>query len=269
MSESNVQDFLRRRICLTLPRMSEVVVRRDVPYVKGDGSRVMDIYDVPRSASRSRGAVVIVPGYPDRAPAADRRGYRDIGWTTSMAQLAAASGLVAVTYTTTSPEADLQEALRHLHAHAADYDVDPRRLGVLAVSGNAPTALSAVRKSAATPLACAVFEYGCLLDLDGSTVVAGAAQAFGFANPVHGLSIEDLRSDVPLLIVRAGKDQFEAMNASIDSFMAAALRHNLPLTCINHPSGPHAFDLFDDSRAAEIVVRQVLAFLTLHLDADR
>jgi hypothetical protein len=51
--------------------------------------------------------------------------------------------------------------------------------------------------------------------------------------------------------------------------VAAALRHNLPLTCINHPSGPHAFDLFDDSRAAQIVVRQVLAFLALHLDADR
>ena len=82
-------------------------------------------------------------------------------------------------------------------------------------------------------------------------------------------TIEDLRSDVPLLIVRAGKDQFEAMNASIDPFVAAALRHNLPLTCINHPSGPHAFDLFDDSRAAQIVVRQVLAFLALHLDADR
>ena len=269
MSESNVQDFLRRRLCLTLPRMSEVVVRRDVPYVKDDGNRVMDIYDLPRPTSGPRGAVVIVPGYPDRAPAADRRGYRDIGWTTSMAQLAAASGLVAVTYTTTDPEAGLQEVLRHLHSHAAEWDVDPRRLAVLASSGNAPTALSAVRKSAATPLACAVFEYGCLLDLDRSTVVAGAAQAFGFANPMHNLSIEDLRSDVPLLIVRAGKDQFEAMNASIDPFVAAALRHNLPLTCINHPSGPHAFDLFDDSRAAQIVVRQVLAFLALHLDADR
>ena len=44
-----------------------------------------------------------------------------------------------------------------------------------------------------------------------------------------------------------------------------ALARNLPITVVNHATGPHAFDVFDDSPASREVVRQSLAFLQFHL----
>jgi hypothetical protein len=66
---------------------------------------------------------------------------------------------------------------------------------------------------------------------------------------------------VPLFIARAGQEQFPRLNDTIDAFVATALGSNLPLTLVNHPTGPHAFDLFDDSDASRAVIRQVLLFL--------
>ena len=50
-----------------------------------------------------------------------------------------------------------------------------------------------------------------------------------------------------------------------DASYAQVLPANLPLTLVNHPTGPHAFDLFDDSAAARGIIRQMLAFLRAHL----
>ena len=117
--------------------------------------------------------------------------------------------------------------------------------------------------------ACAVFGCGCLLDLDGATDVVDAARQFGFANPGAGRTIANLRRDVPLLITRAGRDQFPAMNASIDNFIRQGLKETLPITFVNHAEGPHAFDLFDDSRTSRDILRQTLRFLRQHLTAER
>ena len=146
--------------------------------------------------------------------------------------------------------------------------IDPARIGDIAVSGNVPTALTTIVKDASRTPACTVFGYGCLLDLDGATDVADAARQFGFANPSVGRAVADLRRDVPLLITRAGRDRFPAMNASIDSFIRQALVENLPLTFVNHAEGPHALDLFDDSRTSRDIVRQTLRFLRQHLTAE-
>jgi hypothetical protein len=59
--------------------------------------------------------------------------------------------------------------------------IDPVRVDVIAVSGYVPTALTAIMRDARRAAACAVFGYGCLLDLDGATDVAEAARQFGFA----------------------------------------------------------------------------------------
>jgi hypothetical protein len=74
---------------------------------------------------------------------------------------------------------------------------------------------------------------------------------------------------VPLLITRAGRDQFPAMNASIDSFIRHGLIENLSITFVNHAEGRHVFDLFDDSRTSRDIIRQTLRFLRQHLTAER
>ena len=37
------------------------------------------------------------------------------------------------------------------------------------------------------------------------------------------------------------------------------------VTVINHASGPHAFDLFEETSTAREVVKQMLGFLRFHL----
>ena len=162
--------------------------------------------------------MIIVAGYPGTMePRPTPLTYKEIGWTVSMCQLIALSGMVAIAYTNRDPVADLRALFEHIHECAGSLRIDPARVGVVAVSGNVPTALTTIMQDASRTPACAVFGYGCLLDLDGATDVADAARQFGFANPGVGRTVADLRRDVPLLITRAGRDQFPAMNASIDA----------------------------------------------------
>jgi hypothetical protein len=113
-------------------------------------------------------------------------------------------------------------------------------------------------------LTFAVLFYGLMLDLDGSANVAAASKMFGFANPAAGKTVDDLPQNLPLFLARAGRDNPQ-LNETIDGFVARALAHNLPLTFVNHPTAPHAFDIFDDSEATREIVRQALAFMRFHL----
>jgi hypothetical protein len=250
--------------------MDDATVRRDIAYGPPDAGLNMDIYYPPGHIGDGPWpAVIIVAGFPGTMePRPTTLTYKEIGWTVSMCQLIAASGMAAIAYTTRDPVADLQPLLDRVHGGAGSLGIDPARLGVVAVSGNVPTALTTIMRDAGPTPACAVFGCGCLLDLDGATDVADAARQFGFANPCAGRTLADLRRDVPLLITRAGRDQFPAMNASIDRFIRHALVENLPITVVNHAEGPHAFDLFDDSRTSRDIVRLTLRFLRQHLVAE-
>jgi hypothetical protein len=279
MTQVPSSDIFTRRVCLQLDGMDAVTVRRDVAYGPSDHDRRFDLYYPPiqtddstfakATVDRRSPAVIIVAGYPGTMePRRTPLSFKEIGWTVSMCQLIAASGMVAIAYTNHDPVADLRALFEHIHEEAGSLRIDPARIGVLAVSGSVPTALTAIMQDAARPPACAVFGFGCLLDLDGATDVADAARQFGFANPGAGRTIEDLRRDVPLFITRAGQDQFPAMNASIDRFIRQGLVENLPITFVNHAAGPHAFDLFDDSRTSREIVRQTLRFLRQHLTTE-
>jgi hypothetical protein len=260
-------DVFTRRVCLQLDGMDAVAVHRDVTYSPTDRGLRFDVY-YPREETDDRRwpVVVIVAGYPGTTePRPTEVTYKGIGWTVSMCQLIAVSGMAAIAYTNRDPVPDLQALLEHIHEHARSLRIDSTRVGILAASGNAPTALATVTEHASRTPACAVFAYGCLLDLDGATDVADAARQFGFANPLAGRTLADLRREIPLFITRAGRDQFPAMNASIDRFVSQGLIENLPITLINHSEGPHAFDLFDDSQTSRDIVRQTLRFLRQHL----
>jgi len=117
--------------------MDAVAIRRDLDY--GPPARLMDLYDPARETDHGPWpVVVIVAGYSGAVES--RRTaltYKEIGWTISMCQLIALSGMVAIAYTNRDPVADLQALLEHVHERASTLRIDPTRVGVLAVSGNA------------------------------------------------------------------------------------------------------------------------------------
>jgi hypothetical protein len=113
---------------------------------------------------------------------------------------------------------------------------------------------------------CAALISAFTMDLDGSTHVANASTQYGCVDACKGTTIENLPAGVPLLFVRAGRDQFAGLNDAIDRVVAAGLGRNLPMSIVNHHTGVHAFDLEEDSEVVRGIIRQVLAFLRLHLE---
>lgn len=204
--------------------------------------------------------MVFVSGYPDPGmtaffgkPIRAWASYRDWG------RAVAASGLVGITYGNRTP-ADVDALVAHLRANAVSLAIDPARVGAWSCSGNAPDALGLMTR---TPLTCAALLYPFLLDVDGATALPEAAAKFYFAAPP--ITIDDLPDAVPMLIVRAGADQTPALNVTLDRFVAAARTRGLPVTLIDHPDAPHAFDLVDDRAATHAVTEQVLDFLRRNL----
>ena len=251
----------------SIPGVDEVTVRRDVPYREtASGSLAFDVYYPPGAAADDRRpAVLIVYGYSDAGLAnVFGRSFKEMGQTVSWARLIAASGMVAILYSNREPVDDVQAMLEHLRRQAASLGVDGSRIGLLASSGHVPLALWLLMHADRHEIRCATLCYGYMLDLNGATSVADMQKMFPFANPAAGKSMDDVRNDVPLLVVRAGRDQF-GVNESLDSFIGAALQRDLPVRMINHAGAPHAFDLFDDSEATREIIREILRFMRVYL----
>lgn len=268
MSDETQQVPIWKRVLVyRLPRTDAVTIRPAVEYLKtGADSLTMDVYYPPDMKSGADiPAVVFVSGYPDSTiQAIAGCKLKDTGSYISWAKLAAATGIVAVTYATTDPATDTHALLRYVRDNGASLGIDANRIGIWACSGNVPSALSLLINEPQDRFKCAVLCYGLTLDLDGSANVAEAAKAFGFANPGAGKSVDDLPRDLPLFIVRAGQD-VPQLNETIDRFMAKATSRNLPVTFTNLPNAPHSFDVLDDSDTSRETIKQILAFMRFHL----
>jgi hypothetical protein len=269
MSEDTRHDIAKRPVVYTIAG-ADVRVTRDVVYrATADGQRTFDLHRPAAAPGDARlPAVIVVIGFSGARPNPLGCAFKDMRWSIDWGRLLAASGMVGIFYTNHEPVADLDALLDYVRANAAALGIDERRMGLFATSGNGPVALSALIRHGQA-LACGVLAYAFTLDLDGTTAVADAAEQWGFANAAAGRSIDDLPSALPLLVVRAGQDQFDGLNDAIDRCAARALTRNLPVTIVNHATGPHSFDLADDSDASRAVIETMLAFLrqTLHAPA--
>ena len=227
------QDHISQaRAVYRIAGMERVAIRKDVVYRTTEaGPLTLDVY-APADAAGGAAlpAVVLIAGYNDAGyEKMLGRKFKEMAMSVSWGQLIAASGMVAIAYTNREPVADLDALLEHVRQHATALGIDQQRLGVWACSGSVPLALWALMRG---DLRCGALLYGFMLDLDGATGVAEAAQAFRFTNPNAGASLDDLEDDLPLLIVRAGQEQFAGLNESIDRFFAKALTGNRPTRLI-------------------------------------
>jgi acetyl esterase/lipase len=173
------------------------------------------------------------------------------------------SGMAAAIYGTSRPDEDVHDVFAYLRENAASLGIDAQRLGVYAASANVAVALSLLMRDA--DFRCAALLNGYTFDVEGSTAFAEASRQYGFVNATAGRSVDELPTDVPLFVLRAGREHAPGVNAALDQFAARALAGNLPLTFVNHATGSHAADMDDDTDATRRIIRQVLDFLRLHL----
>jgi len=264
VSERN--EIAAKPVVHKIPGMDAVKIVRDVPFQSANAQLTMDLYRPRDSSAATRlPAVVFVMGYSDLG-AEKMFGckLKEMEAYICWAKLVAASGLIAVTYVNHDPMGDLDALFRHIRENGERLGIDETAIGVWSCSGNVPRALGLMMQDGRPALRCAALCYGCMLDLDGSTNTADGATTWRFTNPTAGKSIRDIPADVPLFIARAGRDNPQ-LNETLDRFVAHALRANLPITLANHPNGPHAFDILDDSETSREIIRQILAFFRFHL----
>lgn len=279
MSESSQRsEMAARRILYPTDGRDALVVHRDLPYGESREGLSFDLYRATGSRDGTTSPVVVlVTGYSDHGM---RRmlgcAAKEMGSYVSWCEVLALSGVSAITALVFDPSADVPVLLSHIRRHADELGLDPHRIGVWACSGNVPNALAVVARDVAESkegnrphVRCAAFFYGYMLDLYGSTAVAEAAAQFRFVNASHDLSLEALSAKVPLFVARAGQDAMPGLNASVDAFVSAAVARNLPISLVNHPDGPHAFDLVTDDHHTRGVIAQALTFFEAHLAGAR
>ncbi|HYC89593.1 MAG TPA: tetratricopeptide repeat protein [Thermoanaerobaculia bacterium] len=160
-----------------------------------------------------------------------------IGW----GEAAAAAGLGAVVYQAAQPTAvaDFDALVASLRERAAELAIDPSRIVVWSASSNVTVGL---------PIA-----------MDRSRAyIRGAVVYYGDAEAA------EIRTDLPLLFVRAGLDG-SALNARIDKLVSRALAANAPWTIENYGGGLHGFEVLNDTEITRALIHRTLSFMKLVL----
>lgn len=265
-------DFKAKRIVLSSQQMDQVHVRPDVVYKSiGNLSLKADIYLPPNiPASTQVPAVIFVHG---DAPWAILSDAKDWGQYRSWAELTAASGLAAVTFTHRSTErmkhvsdavSDVVDLITYVRNHAAELSIDADRLGLWVCSAGGPVGLAPVLNGQAGPIRCAAALYA-LLDIGPERIPEGvSAESVRSFSPA--VVLEEAQGLIPpLFVVRAGQDHSDFVK-SADRFCAAALARNTDLEFINYPAGHHAFDLQDEEERSCQIIQRVITFFHERLD---
>jgi acetyl esterase/lipase len=261
----NRTEMARRPILFETSGMDEVAVNAEIPYGKG-GALTFDVYR-PKAAAEDvlLPVVVFIFGYADGG-AKQIFGCRlkEMESYVSWAKLCAASGLCAVTYSN-EESADVHTLLAHLSDNSAALGIDASRIALWGCSGNAPMAVSLLLRPRNAAIRAAYLGYGFMFEAEGGTTIAEQAAKWGFDYPLAGKSAADLPADLPLFVVRCGRDEIPHINDSIDAFIASAIALNLPVTIANHADAPHAFDIVHDSPRTREIIGQAAFFLLSQL----
>ncbi len=261
-------------ISYRLPGVHGVKVK-NLPYVtkpdpQGGADQVltMDVYYPPHrfegeaSAAPGRGteapALILTMGFPDNgAPLKDEIPHPSWG------RLAAAAGFIAVAYQTTDFD-DFGRVLEFIGDHADELHIDEDRIGMLCVSANCvPGTAYAMQNSG--DLSFATFLSAFMVSPDG--FLQWLIDIFASEYGLYSEAIDAIAQDLPMLIVRGGKD-FPFIVASTDHFIEQAEAVGAQLQVIDYPDGVHGFAVqIQDEESCKVVAR-VVNFMTSNVGLD-
>jgi acetyl esterase/lipase len=252
--------------------MDRVVARRNLPYrVVGNLQLPMDVY-VPTGlqAAVRRPAVIFIHG----GPVAPEMSPTEWGVYRSYGELAAASGLVGVTFKHRlnamgdfgQAASDVRALIDHVRANSADLHVDPDRLALWAFSGGG--ALIGIAFQQRTPFVRCVVSYYGILDLRepaGSEAPAAVPEPLASELSPTYLIASRAGPFPPTLIARAALDS-PRINQSVDDFVRGAVKGDVDLDLLTLPQGQHGFDVLDDTPRSREVIERTLDFLRANLE---
>ena len=262
--------FAKRRLVYQIPEMKRVIKKNGIIYYSGEGMNLkMDLYTPPNISKNKRlPLVILISGYPDSSVIKNKwYGVRqkDLELFVSWSELIAASGMIAVTYESEKSSFETDTLIKFLQKNAEKYNIDLNRIAIFGCSANTLTALSLLQESS-NLFKCAIFYYGALLTPDQkyfSTIDAAAKETGYYWTDLKKIS--KIPQEIPLFIVRAGKDKYQIIKASTDYFVSEITKLNIPFIFINYAEGQHDFDILDDTQTSREIIKQTINFLQSHL----
>ncbi len=249
------EDFRPRRIVYTVPNMEEITVRKDITYRTVDENELkMDVYYPSDFEGEARlPAVIFVHG---DGPPDYLKDAKDWGCYISWGQLAAASGLIAVTFNHRSTEGltrlyevarDVDALVSYVRDNSGMLGIDGNMLGIWTCSAGSPFGLDEPAEAGEPEQALPTFTDEVFNEFSATAYVSKASGNIP-----------------PMLLARAGLDH-PLLNAYIERLLRGAIAKNVSIDFMNHPTGHHAFDILDDNARSREIIRATVEFLKTHL----
>jgi acetyl esterase/lipase len=270
----SLAERVARPVVYRLPDMDRVRVIANLKYSEVDNPHLlMDVYVPPDLEPHQRRPVVVFihgGAGPEHKP-------KDWGMFQSWGRLVAAAGMVAVMFThrfspppnllLVEAASDLNAALGYLRSNADSFQADGDCVGVCAWSSGGEL-LTPLLREGPVFVRCLVAFYA-LVDVQ-QYAPPGNAEALKYLKAFSAIASlpEDASTLMPMLVIRAGRDEIPTLNDALDRFVAKALAANAPISVTNHPTGRHGFDSFDsrgDEERSKQIVRGSIEFMRSHL----
>jgi acetyl esterase/lipase len=256
--QKTLADYVMPPVVYTVPRMSEVKIKRDLIYKKADKLELkLDVYQSPDlKTNERRPAVFFVHG---GTPLENKP--KDWGVFQSWGKLVAASGMTAVIFNHQNDfalgESDLIAAIDYVRKNAADLSVDENRIAVVAYSAGGPLLSGVMQQN--LPYVKALGSFYALLDTrDWKSTVD--AETLKKHSPILYLK----KDSPPIFIAHAGND-FPEFKSANERFVAEALKQNIAVEVMNHPTGDHGFDNQNDDARSKEIIGNFIQFLNRNL----
>lgn len=224
-----------------VPGMEDVTIREDVAFrTVGDRALRADFfYPAGHSDAEPAPAVIFFNGGDGS------RRNKETAHFVSWAQLAAASGMVGVTFDSRPGEAvaDFDALMNFMQRNAGQLGVDADRVAIWSCATGVPAAVRAA-----------------MGDRPG---VRGFVAYYG------GVESETVlgRRDVPMLVVMAGRDSDQNREETVN-LGASALVTNAPLVFLNYPEGEAGFEIRNPGPKTARLVQRTLDFFEECLDGS-
>jgi hypothetical protein len=249
--------------------MKDVIVRKDIPYLKtADSALKMDVYYPPKfDFKRKIPAIVFVFGYTNEGQLKTAK-HQLRTWSpfTSWCRLVAASGMVAIAYETVNPENDLNSIIQYINSNADKLNIDASKIGAFACSAHTPTALAYILNNSNSIFKCAVIYYGIFLteDFKYLSTIDTLSQKMLFKTPRLS-EPASWNKNVPLMIVHVGKDFVPHTDESLTGFLDKAINQKVPFTLVHYATGIHGFDVYADDPTIREIIKNTLKFWKFYL----
>lgn len=266
------EDFFTRSIVVPTPGPGDYNVYRNLIYLDTDeGRNRADIF-LPSDSNRKHAAIIFVHGgpIPKALPAA-----KDWQFFQSYGSLATSAGFAGVVFNhrfdslndLQTAAGDIRALVEFVRQNAEKYTIDKDRICLWFYSGGG-SFVAPFLSARPEWLKCMAIYYAILgpdvwKDLGEDLPVAQQAGLDPFP------FLESKSSwDPAFLIAEAGEDN-AVLNAGMRRFSRVAIENAWKTEYLNHPTGPHGFDLDkDDQRSRDIILR-TLDFIGEQLDPDR